>query len=33
MVTRDLLTFDGKTIATTNSGRLVLNAILKALLV
>jgi oxygen-independent coproporphyrinogen-3 oxidase len=33
LVTRDLLTFDGKTIATTNSGRLVLNAILKALLV
>lgn len=33
LVRRDLLTFDGKTLATTNSGRLVLNAILKALLV
>ena len=33
LVERDLLAFDGRTLATTRSGRLVLNAILKALLV
>jgi len=33
LVARDLLAFDGRTLATTKSGRLVLNAILKALLV
>ena len=33
LVQRGLLAFDGQTLATTNSGRLVLNAILKALLV
>jgi putative oxygen-independent coproporphyrinogen III oxidase len=33
LAARDLLAFDGQTLATTKSGRLVLNAILKALLV
>jgi len=33
LAARDLLVFDGQTLATTKSGRLVLNAILKALLV
>ncbi len=33
LVERDLLAFDGRTLSTTRSGRLVLNAILKSLLV